>query len=162
NPASCDYIMSKGVNAVLQGVWSNVPGKARGVFDYNSTCRIPDITDGTSNTFLLGEAAGNNPRYLARLNYNDSVPYIKTGGVNPTNNPEQIDQSWAAASTENILLQMASGDLFGSFLGVTAQTGGFDVAATGIVPYDEPLNRSLVMAGLDYNSTGNVNNQSNT
>src|SRR5262249_37306929 len=74
NPASCDYIMSKGVNAVLQGVWSNVPGKARGVFDYNSTCRIPDITDGTSNTFLIGEAYRNKPRYMSRLNHNESLP----------------------------------------------------------------------------------------
>jgi prepilin-type N-terminal cleavage/methylation domain-containing protein/prepilin-type processing-associated H-X9-DG protein len=162
NPAGSDYCLSKGSNAVLQAIWSNVPGKARGVFDYNSNCRISDILDGSSNTFMIGEAAGNNPKFLARLNYNDSAAYIKSAGVNPTNNPVQIDQSWAAGSTENILLQQATGDVFGNIFFVTAQTGGFDVVATGIVPQDEGMNKTLILAAIDYNAKGNLNNQSNT
>src|SRR5438270_2666623 len=62
-PASCDYAANKGTNAALCNKWQ-VPSNARGPFDVNSKTRIADVTDGTSNTFGIGEAAGNNPRFL--------------------------------------------------------------------------------------------------
>jgi len=38
--------------------WPQWPTTTRGAFGYNSTCRLQDIRDGSSQTFLLGEKAG--------------------------------------------------------------------------------------------------------
>lgn len=38
--------------------WRKWPARTRGAFGYNSDCRLRDVTDGGSNTFLLGEKAG--------------------------------------------------------------------------------------------------------
>ncbi len=43
--------------------WQQYPKTTRGAFGYNSTCRLTDIRDGASNTFLLGEKAGSLLRY---------------------------------------------------------------------------------------------------
>jgi hypothetical protein len=54
NVAAGDYLMSKGANAGMCQV-TQVPPIARGVFDINTQTRIADISDGTSNTFAMGE-----------------------------------------------------------------------------------------------------------
>jgi prepilin-type N-terminal cleavage/methylation domain-containing protein len=43
--------------------WKNTPTKTRGAFGYNSTCRLTDIKDGSSNTMIMGEKAGSRLRF---------------------------------------------------------------------------------------------------
>lgn len=42
----------------LRHYWKDTPPQTRGAFGYNSTCSSQHITDGTSNTILLGEKSG--------------------------------------------------------------------------------------------------------
>lgn len=43
--------------------WSQWPAHTRGAFGYSSNCQIKSITDGTSQTILMGEKAGGLLRY---------------------------------------------------------------------------------------------------
>ena len=52
--APCDYAFNKGPFAFLSST-----GITAGIFDINSKTSVSDIRDGTSTTFLLGEAASN-------------------------------------------------------------------------------------------------------
>jgi len=42
----------------LRHYWKNTPGSRRGAFGYNSTCRMADFKDGSSQTLVIGEKAG--------------------------------------------------------------------------------------------------------
>jgi prepilin-type N-terminal cleavage/methylation domain-containing protein/prepilin-type processing-associated H-X9-DG protein len=168
--ASTDYALCKGANAYLDRYpWdgtsnvtnrqTGIPVPARGIFDTNSNTRIGDITDGTSNTMMMGEVTGNNKRFLARFNYSDTTAFRDAGG-----NTVALDQSWAIPIVQNASLALfdlgsSSGVVYGSYLAVTAQTGGYDPSGqvTGN-PIDspEPLNgisagpNSLIMATIDW------------
>ncbi len=139
NPAACDYILCKGANGA---VCTNcqVPGVARGVFDVNTQTRMAEITDGTSQTFLVGEGAGGNPHYLVRWHYPDTAP-----AINPyTGQPQVADQSWSAGAMASSVLH--STNVPGaSTMGITALRGGFAPV------YDEPMNNRLVLAAIDSN-----------
>ncbi len=69
--APTDYSFSQGTDIIraipgpeaacpsgLLHFWQQAPGRTRGAFGYNSTCRPQDIRDGTSQTFMLGEKSG--------------------------------------------------------------------------------------------------------
>jgi prepilin-type N-terminal cleavage/methylation domain-containing protein/prepilin-type processing-associated H-X9-DG protein len=145
NPAAGDYLLCKGANAALCSLVA-LPPAARGVFDVNTRTRIADITDGTSNTFAIGEGAGGNPRYVIRLYYPDTTPY-----PDPlTGRPRVADQSWAAGALSTQALNSTEFH-FGSTLGITAVRGGFDP------PFDEPMNNPLVLSSID-NNQGCTNN----
>lgn len=139
NPAACDYLFCKGSNAGLDGRLQ-VPFAARGVFDVNSQTRLADILDGTSHTFAIGEGAGNNFHYPLRQTWDSNVPASDPGSGGVT----LVDQSWASGFVQNSQIA-TTGELYGSILGVTAERGGF------LPVCDEPLNRTPVLASIDYN-----------
>jgi prepilin-type N-terminal cleavage/methylation domain-containing protein/prepilin-type processing-associated H-X9-DG protein len=139
NPTAGDYLLCKGANGGLC-TRTQVPSEARGVFDVNTRTRLGDVRDGTSSTFLVGEGAGDNPRYLMRADYYDTVPAIDpvTGG------PRRADQSWASGALATDALH-STRFLWGSTLGITALRGGW----TPVL--DEPMNNPLVLPGIDRN-----------
>ena len=139
NPAAGDYLLCKGSNGALCTV-TQVPGQARGMFDVNTRTRIADVLDGTSQTFAVGEGAGNNLRFPLRRYYPDQTPEPDR----TTGQPRLADQSWAAGSLATDALH-STPYLWGSTVGVTAQRGGF------IPAFDEPMNNPLVMGAVDYN-----------
>lgn len=128
--AGIDYALCKGANAAIHRRWEKAPAEVRGMFgirgrDEKGT-RLGEITDGTSNTFAIGEAAGGNPYYLVRDLADPAAP-----AINPfTGRPMPIDQSWGAAGVTD-----ASHPWYGSVFAVTAQYG------LAPDPRDEPMNR---------------------
>jgi len=140
NVAACDYLMCKGANAALCSV-TQVPPNALGVFDVNTHTRLTDVTDGTSNTFAIGEGAGNNPRYRIRQFYPDTTP---AKNLFPGQSP-LIDQSWSSGPMATHALH-SIGFLGGGCLGVTALRGG------NLPPWDERMNNPLVLPAMHYNS----------
>lgn len=69
--APTDYSFSHGADAIralpgddagcpggLLNYWSQYPQHTRGAFGYNSSCKLSDITDGTSHSLLMGEKGG--------------------------------------------------------------------------------------------------------
>jgi prepilin-type processing-associated H-X9-DG protein len=140
NVASCDYLLCKGANAALCEM-TQIPPAGRGVFDVNTRTRLLDISDGTSNTFAMGEGAGNNPRFGIRHFYPDTTA---AQDLFPGQS-KFIDQSWSSGPMATRALH-SNGLLGGSCLGVTAQRGG------NSPPFDERMNNPLGLAALDYNN----------
>jgi prepilin-type N-terminal cleavage/methylation domain-containing protein/prepilin-type processing-associated H-X9-DG protein len=134
-----DYAHCKGTNAAMC-TRCQVPAVARGVFDVNTQTRIADVTDGLSNTFAMGDAAGGNARFFARQTWDATTP-----SVNATSGDfNRIDGGWAPGSVANSQLVAATGSLYSSGLCVTAERGGFTPV------YDEPMNNPLVLAATQY------------
>jgi prepilin-type N-terminal cleavage/methylation domain-containing protein/prepilin-type processing-associated H-X9-DG protein len=129
---ACDYAFCKGANGAVNQDGNRTPQVVRGVFSIQpswngkSGVRLADISDGTSTTLAMGDAAAGTPTYLVRdLNTPDKpAVYVLTG------QPIRLEQSWSAAGV---------GDLghpwYGSVLAVTAQYG------LPPDPRDEPMNR---------------------
>jgi prepilin-type processing-associated H-X9-DG protein/prepilin-type N-terminal cleavage/methylation domain-containing protein len=140
NLAAADYLLCKGANAALCEV-TQVPPGGRGVFDVNTHTRLTDIADGTSNTFAVGEGAGNNPRFGIRHYYPDTTP---ASDLFPGQSA-RIDQSWSSGPTATRALH-SIGLLQGACLGVTAQRGGYSP------PFDERMNNPLALPALDCNN----------
>jgi len=131
--AACDYAFCKGSNAAMPVNQRRIPDQVRGAFGIREPdqegVRLLEITDGSSSTFAMGEAAGGTPGlYVRDLNRpNQAV-------VDPlTGQPAIIEQSWSAASVGD-----AAHPWYGSVFGVTAQ---FGMAPD---PRDEPMNRALL------------------
>lgn len=139
NLAACDYLLSKGANSAFCEN-NHLPPAGRGVFDVNSRTRLADIVDGTSSTFAVGEGAGHNVRFGYRLFYHDTTP---AAGLFPGQSA-LMDQSWSSGPAATRALNTL-GLMGGSCLGVTALRGGHPD------PFDEPMNRTLVLPGFDYN-----------
>ncbi len=94
--APTDYSFSHGADIIraipglaascpggLLHYWSQWPSETRGAFGYSSSCRLRDVTDGLSQSFLMGEKAG------SLLTY---------GGWNSTFPTLQVEYPWAMAA----------------------------------------------------------------
>ncbi len=134
--AGVDYAFCKGANAGLGPNPDKVPAAVRGPFGvavYDNgrvvagTVRLTDVTDGTSNTFAVGEAAGGSDQYPIR----DLADPTRTVADPFTGRPAVLDQSWGATGFAD-----RSHPWYAGVLAVTAQYGlPPDVR-------DEPVNRS--------------------
>ncbi len=85
--SAADYSFSHGMDIIralagsaeescpggLLHYWQNWPQATRGPFGYSSRCRLSDITDGSSNTILLGEKAGG---LLTYSGWDDTFPTL--------------------------------------------------------------------------------------
>jgi prepilin-type N-terminal cleavage/methylation domain-containing protein/prepilin-type processing-associated H-X9-DG protein len=127
-----DYALCRGANGALHRDWTRVPPTVRGVFairqanSIGAGIRLTDVTDGSSRTLALGDAAGGNPFYLVRDLQNPTQPATDL----TTGQPAVIEQSWSAAGITDV-----SHPWYGSVFAVTAQYG-----MPGD-PRDEPMNR---------------------
>lgn len=131
--ACCDYAFCRGANGALNQDSSKIPLQVRGVFNIyrlstKAKTRLDDLTDGSSTTLALGDAAGGTPQFLARDLANPGQAAIDPlSGV-----PAAIDQAWGATGVGD-----ASHALYGCVFAVTAQYGILPDAR------DEPMNRRL-------------------
>jgi prepilin-type N-terminal cleavage/methylation domain-containing protein/prepilin-type processing-associated H-X9-DG protein len=132
--ASCDYAFCRGANGAVNCDWTRIPGAVRGVFNIRPPgengvgVRLGDVSDGTSSTFAMGEAAGGNSYFLVRDLNDPTKPALET----LSGQPVAVDQSWSAAGVGD-----ASHPFYGSVFAVTAQYG------LPADPRDEPMNRRL-------------------
>ncbi len=140
NLAACDYLFCKGANAGMCER-TQIPFSARGAFDVNTHTRYADIRDGASNTFAIGEGAGDNPRFGIRHFYPDPGPATD---LFPGQSPF-IDQSWSSGPTATGALH-SLGLLQAGCMGVTALRGGQPD------PWDERMNNPFALPSLDYNN----------
>jgi prepilin-type processing-associated H-X9-DG protein len=133
--ASTDYAFCKGANAAIHVDASRVPSAVRGVFGIarrgangalSGTSRLADVTDGTSTTIAMGEAAGGSSAFPVRSLTDPS----QTASDPFTGQPALLEQSWGATGFGD-----PSHAWYGSVLATTAQFG------LSPDPRDEPMNR---------------------
>jgi prepilin-type processing-associated H-X9-DG protein len=102
----------------------------RGVFGIHQPdqrgLRLTDIRDGTSNTFAMGDAAGDNAAFMIRDVNNPGLLALDVS----TGQPVPMEQSWGAAGVTD-----PTHPYYASIFAVTAQYG------LAPDPRDEPMNR---------------------
>jgi prepilin-type N-terminal cleavage/methylation domain-containing protein/prepilin-type processing-associated H-X9-DG protein len=133
--AGCDYAFCRGANGALYSDSNRIPRNVQGVFNLRPAgelfggLRLTQITDGTSMTLAMGDAAAGTDTLLVRDLSNPDQPAINplTGGT------VVIQQSWSAAGVGDNVHPW-----YGSVLAVSAQYGALSD------PRDEPMNRRLI------------------
>jgi prepilin-type processing-associated H-X9-DG protein/prepilin-type N-terminal cleavage/methylation domain-containing protein len=133
--AACDYAFCKGANAALCLDWERVPPEVRGAFGIRAVddvgIHLAQITDGTSNTFAIGDAAGGAWPVRDMKNANQAA-------IDPfTGQTALIEQSWIATGVGD-----ASHPWYGSVFAVTSQYG------LPPDPRDEPMNRPFATPSI--------------
>jgi prepilin-type N-terminal cleavage/methylation domain-containing protein/prepilin-type processing-associated H-X9-DG protein len=115
-----DYALCHGANGTLYFDWAKLPTQFRGVFNIESEgagpgrgrarVKLGDISDGTSQTIAIGEAASGSKLFQTR--------HPVSGAVQPGG---KLIQGWGAASVGDFASYGSGGMYFGSVFAVTAQ-----------------------------------------
>jgi prepilin-type processing-associated H-X9-DG protein len=105
-----DYVYCKGPNDAWCLPWSAIPMHERGMFYTNWSCRMGEISDGSSNTFALGEGAGG-PRWPLCHGAGCTTPYAGPSGPIPATNPWIIG---AIGTQMTLSLGFVTGGIWGS------------------------------------------------
>ena len=118
-----DYALCHGMNGSMFWNWTLIPTPFRGIFNIEAEGapfangkttarpRMLDITDGTSGTVAIGDAASGSVLFSAK----DPV----TGAVQPNG---KLIQGWGAASVGDTHSYGTGGSYYGSVFAVTAQS----------------------------------------
>ena len=105
--ATVQYLLSKGANKE----WCFSPsGTTTGMFGINQRTNFRDITDGTSNTFCVGEGATGRPWTVAS-GASPNVAIAAPGG--------RVQQGWIAPQPNPLQIQSVSGYTTGGNWGTT-------------------------------------------
>jgi prepilin-type N-terminal cleavage/methylation domain-containing protein/prepilin-type processing-associated H-X9-DG protein len=112
--AGLDYALCKGACAALNRDGRNLPSNVRGPFDVNSRVTAAEISDGTSYTIAMGDAAAGGGSYFVR----DPNQPTKAATDPATGRTPYIEQSWSAVCASS-----PAYPYYGSIFAVTAQRG---------------------------------------
>lgn len=137
---STDYALCRGANGTLHYNWNLIPQAVRGVFNIQTEglttvgVRVLDITDGTSATIAMGDAASGSALFKVR----DPV----SGAVVPS---ATLIQAWGAANF-GLTTGGYTNTFYGSVFATTAQAPA----------QPEPMNRNpATPTATAYEPTGN-------
>ena len=97
-----DYGLANGAIPILCGTSNDfsVPANLLGSFGVNSRVGLRDMKDGSSLTVMVGEISGGETFTGTTLTTTSMPPDISA--IPPTQRPQGIDQTWAAARIGNI------------------------------------------------------------
>jgi prepilin-type N-terminal cleavage/methylation domain-containing protein len=153
--AATDYLFSYGTIGIHHGYGLGItqptgvfgpwyPGSGRGAFGTPGSytppgTRLIEISDGLSNTFAMGEGAGNSPLFQVRRQYPDTTPL---DGV-------RLDQAWGVASTMDTYGGAVGAPYHATAMGLTALKSGWFYPPTQ-PPLDEPMNNPLLLMDCDW------------
>jgi prepilin-type N-terminal cleavage/methylation domain-containing protein/prepilin-type processing-associated H-X9-DG protein len=125
-----DYAMCRGANGTLYWNWQKIPVGVRGVWNIENEgsgvkviVRFGDISDGTSETICMGDAASGSSLFQVR----DQTTNIVRPGAS-------LIQGWGAASVGDTGAYGSGIPLYGSVFAVTNQSQA--------VASPEPMNRN--------------------
>ncbi|MGL4462564.1 MAG: DUF1559 domain-containing protein [Planctomycetia bacterium] len=153
-----DYALSIGGTAILttfnpfsiltdgrvpQGAHPAAQRLGAGAFNINSNCSIRTIRDGTSNTFIVGEAAGS-PQLPVSIN-----------GATPINQTDAVDNGWGQGYISPP--QGTAGGGFGSVFAAAANNAQYSTTGA-LLPVAQwgriPLNEGKLRFGRSTSVTG--------
>ncbi|HEY4310786.1 MAG TPA: DUF1559 domain-containing protein [Pirellulales bacterium] len=110
-----DYILCSGITDAWCVEGNSVPGWERGMFSFNMMNTAQAITDGLSNTFMMGEGAQGSKWHISTVR----TPLSDKDGTGNTSNQPQW--AWIAGEPNSTTFSTIAGQAFnvGSMMGTT-------------------------------------------